>query len=308
MDINILLSQMTQLFIIMLLGYIIYKCKIVDDNFTKKFSSLILTVTMPLMVLSSILQLEERQALSDVIVAFVISTLLFFIVLPVVGLFLAKVFRVNPRQEGLYTFMNTYSNVGFMGFPVIGAILGNVGLFYAAIYNLMFNLSVYTLGIALVNKGRENKEKFSLKRLLTPGVILSVLAIFIYFLDIKLPSIITNTIASVGSITSPSAMLIIGCTLAKMNLKSVFSDWRLYPWTFIKQLVIPLLLWIPYTLVIKNDLLLNVTYILTAMPVANSAVLFANEYDGDSELAARAVFITTLCSLITVPLCILVVS
>lgn len=308
MDIKTLITSMVELFIIIFVGYFIYKAKIVDDNFTKKFTKLVLDVTLPAMVLASVLTLEERQELYDVITAIAVAAALFFVVLPGIGFFLAKLIRAKKEQIGLYTFMNAYSNVGFMGFPVIEGLCGSVGLFYAAIFNLIFNLSTYTLGIWMMNKGREDAEKFNVKRLLSPGVLLSALSIVIYFLDIKFPTVITETIESIGSITSPAAMLLIGCSLAKMDIKSVFTEVRIYPWTIIKQLIIPLLLWFPLTMIIKNELVLNVTYVLIAMPVANSAVLFATNYGGDSELAAKTTFITTLISLITVPICILAVQ
>ena len=305
MDINIIVSQMTILFLILALGYFIFKIKLVDDNFTKKFSALVIKVTMPAMVLSSVLDLTERQSLRDVLTSFGIAVALFAIVMPIVGFFLAKLFRVKRNSTGLYIFMATFSNVGFMGFPVISALAGEVGLFYAAINNLVFNITVFTLGVWLVNrdKGGENSA-FDIKLLLSPGVIVSLLAIVVYFMNIKFPALLCDTIRSVGSITSPSAMLIIGCTLAKMDIKTVFSDWRLYPWTLIKQIVIPILLWIPLAMIIKNEILLTVTFILFSMPVANNAVLFANTYDGDAELAARSVFLTTLFSLLTVPICV----
>ncbi|HIU56337.1 MAG TPA: AEC family transporter [Candidatus Ornithomonoglobus merdipullorum] len=308
MDIKTLITSMVELFIIIFVGYFIYKAKIVDDNFTKKFTKLVLDVTLPAMILASVLTLEERQELYDVITAIAVAAALFFVVLPGIGFFLAKLIRAKKEQIGLYTFMNAYSNVGFMGFPVIEGLCGSVGLFYAAIFNLIFNLSTYTLGIWMMNKGREDAEKFNVKRLLSPGVLLSALSIVIYFLDIKFPTVITETIESIGSITSPAAMLLIGCSLAKMDIKSVFTEVRIYPWTIIKQLIIPLLLWFPLTMIIKNELVLNVTYVLIAMPVANSAVLFATNYGGDSELAAKTTFITTLISLITVPICILAVQ
>lgn len=308
MDIKTLITSMVELFIIIFVGYFIYKAKIVDDNFTKKFTKLVLDVTLPAMILASVLTLEERQELYDVITAIAVAAALFFVVLPGIGFFLAKLIRAKKEQIGLYTFMNAYSNVGFMGFPVIEGLCGSVGLFYAAIFNLIFNLSTYTLGIWMMNKGREDAEKFNVKRLLSPGVLLSALSIVIYFLDIKFPTVITETIESIGSITSPAAMLLIGCSLATMDIKSVFTEVRIYPWTIIKQLIIPLLLWFPLTMIIKNELVLNVTYVLIAMPVANSAVLFATNYGGDSELAAKTTFITTLISLITVPICILAVQ
>lgn len=307
MDIKILLTQMTQLFILIFLGYFIFKIKLVDDNFVKKFTNLILDITLPAMILASVLKLEERQAASDVITALIVAALLFFAILPALGWGLAKLLFVKKDSIGLYTFMNSYSNVGFMGFPVISALCGNVGLFYAAIFNLIFNLSIYTFGVWIMNRDKSESTKFDPKLLIHPGVLVSVFAICFYFTGIKCPGLITDTIESIGSITSPSAMILIGCTLAKMDVKSVFNEWRLYPWAILKQIVIPLLLWVPYTLVIKNQMLLQITYILTAMPVANSAVLFATSYDSDDKLAAKAVFLTTLISLITVPTCVMLV-
>ncbi len=308
MSIQILISQMSQLFLVLLLGYVIYKIKLVDNNFISKFARLILDVTMPCMVLGSVLKLEERQELSDVLVSLFTATSLFFVILPITGYIIAKILFTKKKQINLYVFMNTYSNVGFMGFPIIQALCGNVGLFYAAMFNLIFNISIYTLGAWLINKNNSNAHSFKIKQLLSPGVILSVLAVVIYLLNINLPVVIDDAIYSIGSITSPSAMLIIGCTLAKMNIKDIFNDWRVYVWTLIKQIAIPLLLWVPLNFVIKNELVLYVAYILFSMPVANAAVLFATNSGGDIELASKTVFITTLFSLLTVPLCVLVVS
>ena len=185
MDINIIITQMTILFIIMALGYLVFKLKIVDEDFTKKFSSLVINLTMPAMLLSSVLELTERQSTFDVLLALGIAFAMFFVILPLAGLILVKVFRIKRASSGLYIFMTAYSNVGFMGFPVIGALAGPVGLFYAAIYNLIFNLSIFTLGVWLMNKDKPQKAGFDFKLLLTPGVIASLLAIVLYFINIK---------------------------------------------------------------------------------------------------------------------------
>ena len=306
MDIKILITQMTELFLVLFLGYFIFKVKLVDDNFVKKFTKLILNITMPAMVLASVLRLEERQAASDVATALIIAAALFFVILPIIGFLLAKLLRVKKAQTGLYMFMCSYSNVGFMGMPVISALFGSVGLFYTAIFNLIFNIAIFTIGTWMMNIGTENGTKFNVKSLATPGVILSAASLVIYFINVKFPVVVTDTIDMVGSITSPSAMLIIGCSLAKMNLKSVFSDVKLYIWTAVRQFVLPVLLWYPLSLIVKNELLLSISYILAAMPVANTAVLFATDFNSDTELAARGVFITTLFSLLTVPLCVLI--
>lgn len=308
MDIQILISRMIVLFLVIFLGYFIYKIKLVDDNFVKKFTKLILDVTLPAMILASVLKLEERQAVSDVITALAVSSALFFVILPIFGWLLAKALFVKKGAVGLYTFMTSYSNIGFMGMPVLGALYGNTGLFYAAIFNLVFNIAIYSIGIWIMNRDSSTPKRFDLKSLLHPGIIVAFLSICFYFTGLQCPVVIADTVDTIGSITSPAAMILIGCSLAKMDVKSVFSEWRLYPWTILKQLAVPLILWIPFTWVIKNELLLNITYILTGMPVANTSVLFATNFGGDDKLAAKSVFLTTLISLVTVPVIIMIVT
>lgn len=307
MNIQILITRMAELFILICIGYAVYKLKVINDGFVKQFSRLVLDVTLPAMILSSVLKLEERQPLSDVLTCLGTAIALIFLILPILGIILAKAVRAGRGQTGLYTFMNTFSNIGFMGFPVIAPLCGSVGLFYTAIFNLVFNIAVYSLGIWLMNRDKADSAGFDPKMILTPGTVISTLSLILYFLDPHIPVLVSGTIDILGQMTSPAAMLIIGFSLARIDVKSVFTEWRLYPWTILKQLVVPLLLWYPLTWVIKNPVLLEVTYILTAMPVANSSVLFAATYDGDVDLAAKGVFITTLFSLVTVPLTVMLV-
>ena len=193
MDTNVIISQMIILFLILTLGYFIFKIKLVDDNFTKQLSALVIKVTMPALLLSSVLDITERQPLRDVLTSFGIAVALFFIVMPIVGFLLAKLFRVKRNSTGLYVFMATFSNVGFMGFPVISALAGEVGLFYAAIYNLVFNVAVFTLGVWLVNHDKDGESSgFDIKLLMSPGVIAALLAIALYFMNIKLPVLLTT--------------------------------------------------------------------------------------------------------------------
>lgn len=304
MDINILITQMSGLFIIIFLGYLIYKIKLVDDNFVAKLTKLILNITTPAMLLASVMKLTERQDIRTVLTALAVSLVTNFLLMPVIGFILAKILRVKKTQEGLYIFMTSYSNVGFMGFPVVEAVAGATGLFYAAIFNLSFSLAVFSIGVWFITKNNDNGTKFNPKLIISPGVIGALLAIIIYFMDIKFPVVISNTFDMLGDITPPAAMLVIGFSLAKMDIKNVFNDWRVYIWTVIRQIAIPLLLWVPLAMVVKHELLLYVSYIMMLMPVANTAVLLSNTYGGDVPLAARTTFISTLFALISVPLCV----
>ena len=307
LDITIIIRSMIELCILMFFGYFLFKIGMLNNNFVKRMTKLILDVTLPAQILASVFELTERQSTYDVVSAIIVFIVLLFIVLPVLGFLIAKLIRAKKNHVGLYTFMTVYSNCGFMGFPVISAICGPTGLFYAAMYNLIFNLSIYTLGKWMMAKDLSAENKFDPKDLLSPGVLVAVFALIVYFVDIKLPLVITDSVSMLGSMTSPAAMLVIGCSLAKMDVKSIFTDIKIYPWTIISRLIMPILLWFPLSLVIKNTFVLQITYILVAMPVANSAVLFSTNFGGDTDLAAKTIFITTILSLITVPLCIMIV-
>lgn len=293
--------QMVQLFLVIGLGYFLFKVKILDVELNKRLTTLLLTVTTPALIISSVLSTTEYLPFTDILFVFLVGILV-YIVSPILGWILVKIMRIPLPQQGLYIFMTVFSNIGFMGFPVMKAIFGNDAVFYTAIFNMLFNLLVFSVGTGIMGYGTGRKMNFNPKDLLSPGVIASLVALVIYMAKIQFPNVISSTITMIGDITTPIAMLIIGSTLANIPLKEVFSELRIYPYTFIKQVIIPVLAYPVLRLFIQDPLILGVTLIMISMPVANSAVLFATEYDGDVSLAAKAVFMTTLLSIVTIPL------
>lgn len=308
MEVGIILHQMLQFFIIMFLGYFLYKVKLLDHDFVKKLTKLLLNVTLPATILSSVLEADSNRDPAGVVQVFVIGVAV-YAVLPVISFIIVKLMRLPKRDRGLYAFMMTYSNIGFMGFPLMDALFGQKAVFYAAIVNVLFNISVFTCGVVMMNVGRgedltaiQNPAKLKLKNLLSPGVSISALSIVVYFMNISFPQDVRSVVSSVGGITTPLAMILMGATLATMDLKSIFSDWRVYFYSLVKQAVLPLLLWPLMKLCISDEFILTIMYILILMPVANTSVLFATQYDGNEKLAAKTVFITTVMSIVTVPL------
>lgn len=301
MDIKVILMQMIQLFTIIFLGYILFKLKILDLDFNKKLTTLLLSVTTPAMIISSVLSTTVSQSFEDIIFVFVLGFII-YLIMPILGLIISKILKTPLHQQGLYIFMTVFSNIGFMGFPVMKAIFGNDAIFFTAIFNMLFNLFVFTIGILIMNYKTANKIKLNAKNLLSPGVIASLIALVLYFTHLKVPNVIASTISMIGDITTPMAMLLIGSTLANIPFKEVFSEFRIYPFTIIKQIIIPILAYPILKMVCQDPLILGITLIMISMPVANTAVLFATEYGGDVSLAAKTVFMTTLLSIITIPL------
>ena len=300
-DIVVISNQMIKLFLIICVGFMLYRIKLIDEEFRHKLTKLLLNVTMPALMLSSVMKEENSHDMGRVLEMFGLSIVIFAIALPIISMIIVKILPISKKQQGLYMFMNSFSNVGFMGFPIIHAVFGEGAMLDAAIVNLIYNLAVFTFGITMINYGTEQKDKFNIKKLLTPGIFSSVIAIIIYFSGITFPQVLSDTCSMIGEITSPIAMIIMGATLGRMDIKAVFSEWKVYPFTAIKQILIPILFWYVLKLFITDEYILGFMMIMLSMPVANTAVLFATEYKNDENLAAKTVFITTLMTLMSIP-------
>lgn len=304
MEASVIFSQLIQMFLMMFLGGVLRKLRLLDQAFTGKLTTLLLNVTMPCLTFHSVMeQMDNRDFASAGIAAFMGAVM--YVVLPLLALGLVCLLRFPKEQRGLYAFMLTYSNVGFMGFPLVKAVFGESAVFYTAIINIAFNISCFTIGIILMYHGREQQVKLSPRQLLTPSIILSLLAVLMYLLAMPFPDEIISVVGSIGDMTTPLAMLCIGSVLAAMPLKEVVGDWRVYLFSLIKQVILPLCLLPLLHLTLRNQLLLGIGYLLILTPVGNTAVLFATQHDGDASLAARGVFISTILSLVTIPLLVL---
>lgn len=301
MDIMVVINQMVMLFLIIGLGYYLNKIRILDKELNQRLTQIILDVTTPALILSSVMIGEISRDFNEVMLV-VFTAIILFVFLPIVSFLLVKIMRIPVKQQGLYMFMTMFSNIGFMGFPVMKAIFGDGAIFYTAIFNMFFNVLVFTLGILMMNYKNENKIKMELKQVLSPGIIASIVAVLIYIFNINVPTVFAQTCSMVGNVTTPVAMLLIGSTLANMKIKNVFNDFRVYPYTFIRQFILPGLSFPVLRAAITNKEILGITLIMIAMPVANSSVLFATKYNQDEELAAKNVFITTLVSVISIPM------
>jgi len=329
MTITVVLVQMIKLFLLMCLGGLLYKINIIDDHTRQHITKVVIHVTTPALIVYSFIQnmgAGDDGILGDL---FIVSAAL-YILLPVTGIAFIALLRVKKPERGLYMFITVYSNVGFMGFPVVEALYGHEGLFYAAVFNCVFNISVYTAGVFIMKYGNDeylnsmdkdsdNKaEKISsahvndikktrsgymlaIKKLLTPGILCCVIAIILFLTKPTLPDVVIETLETVGGLTSPLAMLLVGASLASMNMKEMFGDIRMYIYTFLRQFILPVVAWPVIDRFIGNKVLAVVTLLMVAMPVGNIAVLFSTEYKADEKAAARAVFLTTVAALFSIP-------
>lgn len=183
MDVMVVINQMLQLFIIIGLGYFMQKKKILNDEINSKLNYIVISITTPAMIFSSVCTttIDDKNM---VIYTLIVATAV-YIALPIISFLLVKIMRIPMRQKGLYMFMTIFSNIGFMGFPIMKALFGNDAVFYTALFNILFNLEVFTLGVILINYGNNVRMKLDPKNLLSPGVVSSIIAVYFIFLKFQ---------------------------------------------------------------------------------------------------------------------------
>ncbi len=220
-------------------------------------------------------------------------------------IFISKVFffKFPKNKQQVFRFITIFSNVGFMGYPVLESIYGGIGVFYAAIFNIPFNILVWTVGVMLFTGEKDFKSMR--KALANPALIAVFIGIILFVFSIKLPMPIETSLKLVGSTTTPISMIIVGSMLAEMKFKDAFSDISVYYAAVVRLLIVPMIIYVSLKILKVDELLLNICVILQAMPAAVMAAIIAEKYGGDSLLASQCVFITTIVSGITIPIVIL---
>ena len=189
-----------------------------------------------------------------------------------------------------------------MGYPVLAAAFGNEAVFLTSIFNMPFNLVAFSYGIYLLAKENKDGTGFDAKKLINPGVISAILAIVIYGAGIRFPKVIVDGTGMIGDITTPISMLVLGISLAQVPVRELFNEIRIYPMTVIRLIILPLITFLVLSIFTNDAMLLGIATMTAAMPVASMSVMLTNQYGGNEKLAAVGVFISTVCSVATIPL------
>lgn len=299
MNTQVVWNVMLELVIIMALGYGLAFFGFLDKRFSDKLSWLVINISMPMLIIASVLGKEGK--LSDVLAYLGYGTAFYIISMPIAFL-CCKLLFVRKKNMGTYQFMLIFSNCSFMGYPIAAAVLGADSVFYMSIFNIPFNIFAFSYGIYLLASGSGNEVGFNPKKLINPGIISSIIAIIIYAYGFSLPSFIESTFSSVGELTTPLSMLVLGISLAQLPVSELFNEIRLYPISLIRLVGLPVLTYYVMSLLTNDIMMLGVATVTAAMPVASMTVMLTTLYGGNVKLASVGVFITTVLSVISVPL------
>jgi predicted permease len=299
MNYSALVNKMIVLFLTLAVGYFAARRRLMNEDTNRHLSKLLVNITNPLLILASVLTGTHPLTNLQVLLLTLTAACGYFVLIAL-SFFLPKLLRVPPDKAGTYRFLLIFSNVGFVGYPIVQALFGDGAMFYVTIYVMAFQLFVWSYGVHLI-ADPEAKFQFKWDILKRPCFIASILAYILYFTRLQLPAVIGQAASYVGDLTSPISMLIIGCALAQMPLRRVFSSWRLYVLAAVKMIVIPTAAYFALRLVFRDQLMLGIAVIMLCMPSATNTAIISYEYGGDGELASSGVFLTTLLSVVSIP-------
>ena len=287
--------QILTMVIILLVGMLCFRLKLIDEASNKKLSKVLLLVISPVVIFLSYQRPFETELLSRLLIALGLSVLSFAIALAVAHI----VYRSNKRFH-IEQYASVYSNCGFIGIPLVYGVFGSEGVFYLTAYISVFNLLVWTHGIIVMSGNRS--IAFLKQALISPALVGVYLGFIFFIFEISLPEILLAPMGILADTNAPLAMLIAGASIAGTNLAKSLKKFKLYKLCAIRLLLVPGLFILVAGALGLPDVIVGTIVIATACPAAANLVLFANLYDKDHFYASELMAATTLLCMATIPL------
>lgn len=292
------MEKMLVLFFAMAAGFICGKRGWLDDAGNRTISRLVVMLTNPMLALSSVLGKERLMSNRQVLQLTAVAFVLLFSCMAISGLVM-RVLKVPEADRGLMRFLFSYCNISYIGYPVVQSLFGMDASFYVTVVVLCSQLLMWSYGVHLVSG--HGKFHWHWGILKNHCLIASLTSYIIYLTGLQLPEIFSSMCSFIGQTTSPLIMLITGSALALMPLKNVFTNGKLYAMYAIKLVLLPAAAFFLLRGIIHDELLLGVIVTVLCIPSATNATNIAYLYGGNHELASSGVMLSTLASMVTMP-------
>ncbi len=297
----VIIEKIGYIGIMILIGFICEKTGFVK-NITNSVSGIIKNVTLPCLLLTSLTSntLDASKAKNGALIIGI--GLCAIVVMMLLGNLWGRLLKLDDGKRGIQIAMGAFGNVAFLGYPLIKALLGDEGLLYAVFYNLANDGLLWSFGLSAIS-GEKGLKK--LKNMLNICTLSFAAGLVMLIAGLRLPNVVHESLAAVGSATTPLSMLFIGATMARADVVSALKRPAVYLLTFTKMVFMPMVIIGVLTLFFKGTM--NITAMMTlvlqvAMPAQTMVAILAKEYDLDSKYAVEVIFITTVFALVSLPL------
>lgn len=294
-----ILIVMVVLLMLVVAGYAARRLGYMDAEFDRRLSNFIIDITAPSLILSSVMgdTLPDRHLILPLLSVGLIT----YAVLTVVSLLLSRLLSHDAVTRRIIGFMLMFGNVGFIGYPVAQAVFGAEAVFYAAVINFSNTLFVFTLGVWQIS-GDKEKVRLHWRNFLNPGLVACYAAIVICIFQWHVPQVISQPLTYLGNITVPGALLIIGSSMAQLPIRKMVATPMAYVVAVFRLLVLPIGLYYLMLAIGIDSYVVRINTVIIAMPVATFGVMFCRRYGRDTALMTEETFVTTVASVLTMPL------
>lgn len=311
MSLSIILQQMGVICILVLIGVILHKKKVIDNLTSKKISAIVVDVCNPALIMASILGGNMTAGHRDLIYAAGLGAA-FYVLLLLIGLIMPMILRVSPDKRKFYTLMSVYTNTGFLGIPVAKAILPPNAIIYVIVINILYSLLFYTHGMTVLGNGPEEKAEgkrtFPLIHALNPGTVMALLSLIVFWFDLKLPPLIANTVEYVGNSTIFLSMVLLGVFIARSHFMQSLKDVRIWVFILLRMILLPILIVLVLHSISFDKTATLAMCLMAAVPVGNLPMIQAEKKGMDTTILSSAIAVTTAVSILTITLLIAVAT
>ncbi len=290
----LLLRQNLVMLVYMMIGYFLYKKKLVSAGGSADIGRILLYIIMPAAILKSYLADFSRERLEGLFVSFLAALLSLLLSIAAARIAFSK-------EQGIEWFGAAFSNAGFIGIPLVQMTLGEEAVFYVSSYVALLNILQWTYGLVTITGDR---SLISVKRLRTNPILLSFLAgIALFLLPVSLPETAENVVGTIAAMNGPLAMIVLGVYLGQVPLRSLFSGRVVYRCALMRLIVIPVLTMALLFVFPEKYHMLKLTILIAASaPVGSNVSIFAQLYGQDYMQSVKEVTFSTLLCIITLPL------
>ena len=303
-EISVVINQVIEFFILLAAGYIAAKSKVLTKSILEGVMKLIVKVLLPCLIFNVIL--GSGVAASDYLsnAGFALAILVCYVLMFVVGLGSGKIFRLKSKTYNVFVAESTFGDMGFIGIPLLLAVYNSIETSIAiSVYTVIDMALLWTLGVYLCsrhNKGIDGKQK-AWKNMISPTSVSLVLGLILVFVGVKVPDAIMNPIRTIGSSSTPLALIFIGGMLSFVPFKALFKKVSIFGIVGVKMIILPLLVFIAAGLFFGLQQRMTLMY-MVGLPAMTTISMLAQLYGSDQEYATSTVFITTLACIGTLPL------
>ncbi len=293
-----MLNLQLMLFLLIVMGILVRKLGIIDIQSRKGLSDLLIYVILPCNIIQSF---WGEISITDEFFRNCMIALMLSLFIQIFSIYISKLlFRHYPAaKKNVMSYGMICSNSSFIGIPIAEALYGSLGVLYTSIFQIPIRFTMWTSGLALFTSV-DKKEAFR-KLVKHPCIISVFIGFFLMLTHISLPAFLGNTIAAVSKCTVPVSMIVIGAILADANVKTLFSKSVLY-FTLLRLVVFPVFIFLILKPFPVDPLLASICVIMSGMPAGSTGSILAEKYGCDSMFASQLIFVSTFCSIFTIPL------